>query len=289
MDGRLEVCRQPSPAMFEGGVRIRVAVAGLCRTDLFVARGLIPSRDELTLGHEFSGRVLESAKLTAGQKVAVFPWLGCGNCALCREGRSASCPERKMLGMHLDGGFAEEIVVPEALVHAIPEAMSFQAGAYVEPVAASLAMLQLDLTGRGFVYGQNRIGRLALKVLQANGVQAELLQDSRDLPASSYDWAVETLSDPQSMREIVRLLRPGGLLVLKSRTPRPLQLDLLELVAKELRLQAVNYGSFQQSIDLLQSGRLGEELGPMHPLTDWPLLFEQNDESSKRFFQIGDL
>lgn len=279
-------------------VRIRVAAAGLCRTDLYVAEGLLPSLSRLVLGHEFAGTVAEVGSEVAGlglhQRVAVFPWMGCGQCRWCESGHQTACPQRRMLGVHQDGAFAEEIVVPAGLVYTLADSTSFRAAAYAEPVAASLAILRagLDPHSRGLVYGRNRIAELTFRLMRLHGFsRVELLEDQRE--ECSFDYVVETVTHPEDVARMLRLLRPGGTLVVKSRHPRPLQLDLQQLVPKEIRLAAVNYGDFQQSLDLLRNPQFQYEdlLGVGHPLEDWRLLFEEarRDESTKSFFRLSDV
>ena len=279
-------------------VRIRVAAAGLCRTDLYVAEGLLPSSSRLVLGHEFAGTVSEIGSevgnLGIQQRVAVFPWMGCGQCRWCQDGHQTACPQRRMLGVHQDGAFAEEIVVPAALVYGLPDTTSFRAAAYAEPVAASLAILKAGLNphGRGLVYGRNRIAELTYRLMRLHGFsRVELLKEQKE--ECSFDYVVETVTHPDDVARMLKLLRPGGTLVVKSRHPRPLQLDLQQLVPKEIRLAAVNYGDFQQSLDLLKDPRFHYEdlLGVGHPLEDWRQLFEEarRDESTKSFFRLSDV
>lgn len=279
-------------------LRIRVAAAGLCRTDLFVAEGLLASAPRLVLGHEFAGTVTELGgevtEFTTHQRVAVFPWLGCGQCRWCQNGHQTACPQRRMLGVHLDGAFAEEIVVPASLVYSLPDTTSFRAAAYAEPVAASLAILRAGLNphSRGLVYGRNRIAELTYRLMKLHGFsRVELLDGQKE--DCSFDYVVETVTHPEEVVRMLKLLRPGGTLVVKSRHPRPLQLDLQQLVPKEIRLSAVNYGDFQQSLDLLRDPGFHYEdlLGVGHPLEDWRELFEEarRDESTKSFFRLSDV
>lgn len=289
---------EPPPLKHAGNLRVRVAAAGLCRTDLYVAEGSLPSAGRLVLGHEFAGTVAELGQDVKGfslhQRVAVFPWLGCGQCRWCQAGHTTACPQRRMLGVHLDGAFAEEIVVPAGLVYALPDTTSFRAAAYAEPVAASLAILRAGLNphSRGLVYGRNRIAELTYRLMRLHGfTRVELLRDQRD--ECSFDYVVETVTHPEDVERMLHLLRPGGTLVVKSRHPRPLQLDLQQLVPKEIHLAAVNYGDFQESLDLLRNPKFKYEdlLGVGHPLEDWRALFEEarRDESTKSFFRLSDV
>jgi L-iditol 2-dehydrogenase len=291
----------PSPKLAHPEqVRIRVAAAGLCRTDLYVAEGLLSSRSQLVLGHEFAGTIAEMGpqvtQFSLDQRVAVFPWLGCGHCRWCERGHSTACPQRQMLGVHRDGAFAEEIVVPASLVYPLRDETSFQAAAYAEPVAASLAVLKagLDTGQRGLIYGRNRIAQLTLRLMRLHGFERlEMLDPESPLEESSFDFVVETLTAPEEVSKMLHLLRPGGTLVVKSRHPRPLELDLQTLVPKELKLAAVNYGDFQRSLDLLHHPGFdySDLLGAGHPLEDWRALFEEarRDESTKSFFRLSDV
>lgn len=280
-------------------VLIRVMIAGLCRTDLYAARGELEGPAQLILGHEFSGVIeaLGSAveALQVGQRVTVFPWQGCRSCPWCLAGKSSACSQRQMLGVHLHGGFAERVVVSQEMVYPLNPGLSFQAGAYVEPVAASLAVLKAGLNPqqRGMIYGENRIAELTYRVLKASGfTHLEKVSQPEDYAENSFDFVIETRASPEDVRHILRLLKPGGQWVIKTRHPRPLEVDLLTLIAKEPRLTPVNYAGFQESMALLQQPGLQLEglLGPVHPLEEWPLLFEEAEKSegSKRFLSLVD-
>src|SRR4029077_17070833 len=154
-------------------VVVRVQSAGLCRTDVFVADGVIRTRDPLVLGHEFSG-VVEAvgagvSRAKAGDRVAVFPVIACGACRECRAGRADLCQRPSMLGLESDGAFAELVKIPERAVFPMPDALPFRHGAYAEPVAASLAVRKPGSRPekKGLVYGNNRIAELTLRILEA--------------------------------------------------------------------------------------------------------------------------
>src|SRR5512144_2349142 len=97
---RAELCRTAVPRPGPGEVQVRVEAAGVCRTDLFVARGTLAAADGVVLGHEFAGVVSELGdgvtNLRLGERVAVLPLLSCRCCALCNQGDLLNCPRRKM-------------------------------------------------------------------------------------------------------------------------------------------------------------------------------------------------
>jgi propanol-preferring alcohol dehydrogenase len=119
----LQARELPRSELGESDVRIAVAACGVCRTDLHVRDGELPSpKLPLVLGHEVVGRVLEGGSLFAsGERVGV-PWLGwaCGCCAACRRGRENLCPNALFTGYTRDGGYAEEVVADERFCLALP-------------------------------------------------------------------------------------------------------------------------------------------------------------------------
>ncbi|HTE19952.1 MAG TPA: alcohol dehydrogenase catalytic domain-containing protein, partial [Armatimonadota bacterium] len=292
------------PCLGEAGdVVVRIVVAGICRTDVYAAEGRIPVREPVVLGHEFAG-VVEAvapgvAAVRLGDRVTAMPWVPCGECRECRSagGPGTRCLRSRMLGVDRDGAFAEHVVVPAETLYRLPDSVSFTSGAYVEPVAASLAVLNAGLRAgtRGLVYGRNRIALLTLRVLAAHGVTNVALVDApeaADLPDGEYDWAVETVATAESLRALVRGVRPGGKVVLKSRPCRPVELDVRAAVLKELTLHAVNYGSFHDAIALLAERRIDvtDLLGPVYPLEQWEQAFAESasSEKTKRFLAPSD-
>lgn len=274
-------------------VLIRVSLAGLCRTDIYVAEGRVKSKIPVVLGHEFSGVVeavgerVSSAK--PGDRVAVMPLFPSTKKTL--PNGLPSYFASTMLGVDHDGAFGELVVVPGASVHAIPDDMSFRAAAYMEPVAAAMAVLSADIHPhqRGVVYGDNRISRLAERVLRAKGFEdVEVCPAERDVADNSCDFVVETLATTETFHRMVRMLKPGGLIVLKSRQHTPVSINVNALVMKDIRLQAVSYGRFADAIAFVASGalKIDDLLGDVHPLEQWQDVFaaSQKSETRKTFF-----
>ena len=278
-------------------VVVRVAYAGICRTDVAVAEGRIPTRTPLVLGHEFSGVVdaVGSAvtRVAPGDRVTAMPVHDCGACLGCRD-KLDTCEFPSMLGVDHDGAFAESVRLPERLVYEVPDELDLQTAAYAEPVAACLAVAKAAIRPdqRGAVVGNNRIGELTRRVLAAVGFPSVTTIDPLELrehETSSLDFVIEASVDTDLFRELVRLVRPRGRIVLKSRTPALVGISLPDLLRKEITLEAVNYGSFQQGVDLLASGALdvADLFGAVHPLSRFRSAFEaeRRAESKKLFFR----
>ncbi|MCB0328047.1 MAG: alcohol dehydrogenase catalytic domain-containing protein [Bdellovibrionales bacterium] len=258
-------------------VIVKVAVAGLCRTDVYVALEQVPAANRIILGHEFSGTVVEIGNgvtdLPRGARVAVMPIFQKHTLANLHPIPHDLFTSYDMFGVHLDGCFAEYIRVPRRAIREIPEAMTFHIAAYAEPVAASLAVLQADIhpQQRGVIFGKNRIAELTKRVLHCFGFdQIEMVDEPEliDASPSSFDFAIETGISQESFSAILNLLRPKGMLIVKSRQHQAIRVRLLELLDKEIRLQALAYGSFEQALEILSSGELSVEdlIGKQHSL-----------------------
>jgi L-iditol 2-dehydrogenase len=295
-DGRVALDDLPSPKLRrDDDVLIRVVLAGICRTDVYVARGAIPVAEPRIIGHEFSGYVLDAGPkggFRPGERVTVNPTVACGACAGCRH--AGACLEPDFIGVQRDGGFAEQIVAPGRNVLGLPDGLSWRRAAYVEPVAAALSVLNapIDPHERGLVLGDNRITSLVMRILKAHGFAHATRAAVGDLPPSEalFDFIIETEATAESLSAMLQRLRPGGLGVLKSRPASRVPIDVALAVKKGLRLQAVDYGPFARAIELLGDGGLDVDdlLGQSYPLGDFETAFAASEthDVTKLFFAI---
>ncbi len=136
-------------------------MAGICRTDIYVAQGQIASANPVVLGHEFSGTVVkcgdEVSHVTSGDHVTANPILACRHCRT--HDAEGECFAPKFLGVHEHGVFAEYVCLPAANLYQLPKGLDARAAAYAEPVAATLAILKEDIKPdqRGLIYGTSRL------------------------------------------------------------------------------------------------------------------------------------
>lgn len=295
----LTVASKERPPVEGRDVIIRVAVAGICRTDVFAAEGRIKTIDPVILGHEFSG-IVEKVGTNAhshkhGDRVTVMPVIPCGSCKWCAAGQETLCQHTTMLGIDHDGCFGEFIRVPANSVYRLPDTMPFRYGAYVEPVAAAMSVLRAGLSPqeKGLVYGNNRFGQLISRILRAKGFNDITLYDpsgKEPLEESAFDFAVETIATTEALDNLMKAVRPQGKIVIKSRRPEAVGIHFAEAVRKEITFSAVNYASFPETIDLIVSGKLhlDDLLGDVHPLKDFSEVFERSKtyEERKIFFGL---
>jgi L-iditol 2-dehydrogenase len=176
--GFLELRDVPEPSVKAGEVKIEIAACGICGTDIHVKHDEFPYWPPVTLGHEFTGTVIEvgpecrAAKV--GKHVVAEPHnRSCGVCYLCRTGNTHICAEKRSPGWGVDGGMAKYICYPEKLLHRLPAGMTFDQGALVEPTANAVTDVieRARITAGDFVVviGPGPIGLLAAMVARAAG------------------------------------------------------------------------------------------------------------------------
>lgn len=160
------VARHPGP----GEVLLRVMAAGLCGTDRHIYHGEYDAAPPVVIGHEFAGQVValgeERLGLSVGDRVTIDPARPCGVCRPCRRGAYHNCQDRRALGVHLDGGFAEYCVAPARQCLALPEGISYAEGAIMEPLACCVHGIDRAEVVAGDVVAVIGAGAIGLMMLQ---------------------------------------------------------------------------------------------------------------------------
>jgi (R,R)-butanediol dehydrogenase/meso-butanediol dehydrogenase/diacetyl reductase len=182
-DGSLQVVDRPEPEPGPTDVVVAVERCGICGSDLHMRHArLLPAG--AVMGHEFAGTVVaagdQTSGVTTGARVAVIPLPGCGSCSACLAGRNQICANAMAcsLGMgHADGAFAELVRVPATSCLHLPEGMTFEQGALIEPYAVGLHAVRRCTrlgdpasTAVGII-GAGPIGLMTLAALRAEGVR----------------------------------------------------------------------------------------------------------------------
>lgn len=247
-DGHTTLRRIVAPAPRAGWSRVRVLLAGICRTDVFAADGTLPTHGPRVLGHELVGEVLEGAG--CGRRVTVNPLL----------------PGPRMLGVDVDGAFADEVLVPDSALVEVPRALPLPRAAYVEPIAAALAVQKAPLPrhGRGLILGAGRIAELTLRVLRALGSVDVVAATAHE--GGVYDFVIETAGTAASHALALQQVRAGGVVVLKSRPAAPIPIDVARAVTHDLTLCAVGYAPFEEAVEWAARLEVDDLLGRVWPL-----------------------
>lgn len=300
-DVRLDEVAEPAAA--PGEVVVDVAACGLCGSDLHeYLHGpvYIPKRPHpltgvmppVTLGHEFSGRVVEVGRgverLRVGDRVAVNPCLVCGECPWCRRGQPNHCAKLATLGLSRDGALAPFVTAPGYGCHLLPAEVSDEAGATVEPLAVAVHAVRRARVASGervAVMGAGPIGLLVLQVLKAKGagwvavvepraerrrhaeaLGADLVLDPEAGDASQAIAAAtegeraavvfECVGSPAAFAGAFRAAGKIGRVVLVGLVPESVPLNALLLLAheKELIGSSAYTDEFPEAIALLARG-----------------------------------
>jgi len=133
---------EPLPTQREGDVILEVNAAAICGSDMHAYHGHDERRvPPLILGHEVCGTVLDGKH--AGKRMVINPLMTCGVCLDCQSGRSNLCSERELIGMYLQGAFAEQVAIDERNLLEIPEDMDPISASVTEPTATALHAIAL--------------------------------------------------------------------------------------------------------------------------------------------------
>lgn len=291
---RLALARDlPPPTPAPGDALVRVALAGICRTDVEITRGYLDFRG--TLGHEWVGRVVAAGDpQLAGRRVAGEINLACGRCALCAADLGRHCPTRRVLGIvGADGAFADLIVVPERNLHLVPDGIPDAAAVFTEPLAAAFEIL--DQVGgvsgaRAVVLGAGKLGLLVAQVLATAGAEvvvaarhpaqqarAARLGIASGAPQPGADLVVDATGSADGLRQALLLVRPRGTVVMKTTVAGEHRLDLAPAVVNEVTLVGSRCGRFAPALQALAGGRVAVEplIDAVVPLDDGAGAFDR--------------
>jgi propanol-preferring alcohol dehydrogenase len=241
----LEVDDLPLPQPGPGQVRIRVALCGVCHTDLHTAEGEInPPHLPVTLGHQVVGVVdalhasvtqqagsLQRGNLRLGQRVGI-PWLysACGSCDYCLRGKENLCPNAKFSGFHVDGGYAEYMLADARYALPIPDSLSSEQAAPLlcAGIVGYRSLKKAEVLPGEHVglFGFGASGHLCIQMLKHWGCRVSVFTraiahqaHARELGAA---WAGSAGQNPDKPLDRAVIFAPtGGLVVRALETIRP--------------------------------------------------------------------
>ena len=179
----------PVPEVKENQVLVKIMNIGVCGSDIHVYHGKHPfTKYPVTQGHEVSGEITELGKnvteFHVGQKVTIEPQVYCGHCYPCRHGKYNLCENLKVMGFQTTGTASEYFAVDASKVTPIPEDISYEEGAMIEPLAVAVhGVKQMgDVAGMNIaVLGAGPIGNLVAQAAKGMGAAKVMITDISDL------------------------------------------------------------------------------------------------------------
>ena len=295
-----EIRDVPVPTCGPAQLLLKVKRAGVCGTDLHIvgwdrwSQGRV--KPPVTLGHEFVGEIVEVgegvSEFELGERVSCESHIVCQHCIACRTGNAHVCENTRILGVDVNGGFAEYVAVPAVNAWRAPANIPIEVAAVMEPLgnavhtafAGPLSGCNLAVTGCG------PIGLFAIGVAKAAGaarvmasdvspyrlelaaqMKADTVLDAREgrfverclelTGGVGLDGVLEMSGNPAAMRDGLAALRSGGRLSLLGLPKEPFELDWNRLVIfKGVTIHGIigrrMYETWYQMDNLLSSGRL---------------------------------
>ena len=291
--GKIEVQEKKLPEMGDLDVKIAIKATSICGSDLHIFKGLHPAAPlPMAVGHEISGEVVDVGKrvtnLNIGDGVAVEPVINCDICHYCVRGLYHLCTDISFQYRVGQGGITPYIVVPEKYAHKIPEGLSFEEGALIEPLSVALHAVKkanLQIGQRVAIFGAGAVGLIIHLLCKQSGVSTFLvdvnkfrLNKAKDLGATGIfnniegktvekiinlteglgvDVSFEAVGLEVTLVQALQVLKKGGLAILLGLFEQEkLNLPANIFVQKEIGLQGTQgYNwDFQDGIKLLEQG-----------------------------------
>jgi L-iditol 2-dehydrogenase len=203
--GKIEFRQVEKPTIHHGEILMRTRRIGVCGSDIHVFHGKHPYTSyPVVQGHEVGGVVAEVGQgvegIAVGDKVTFTPQVVCGECYPCRHGMYHVCEKLKVMGFQTGGAGQEFFVLPEWNVFKLPDDMTLEHAAMIEPVSVAVHAVRRggDVTAKKvLVLGAGTIGNLVAQVAKAFGAQAVMITDVSDYKlnkatACHIDFAINT-------------------------------------------------------------------------------------------------
>ncbi len=329
----LEVTDLPVPEIGPEDLLVRVRACGICGSDIHGFDGSSGRRiPPLVMGHEAAGVVAEVGSrvddLRAGDRITFDSMVYCGDCWYCRRGDSNLCDRRRVLGVSCGdyrrhGAFAEYLAVPRRIAYRLPDSVSFEHAALVEPISVvfhAVGLTPVRLGDAAVVVGTGMIGLLAVQALRRAGcgkIIAVDLEDSKldlarslgadealnpnscdDVPAKvrsltggrGADVAVEAVGATAPVATAIACLRKGGALTLVGNLSPKIEFPLQSVVTREIKVTGScgSAGEYPACIDALERGAI--EAAPLisaaAPLEEGPSWFERLHGREKGLLKV---
>ncbi len=296
--GQMDVQEKPIPVPAADEVLVRVKACGICGTDQHIFHGMPGSaavEPPRVLGHELAGEAAAVGNhvrhIRPGDRVTVDPNIYCGKCSYCLGGRPHLCDALQAVGVTRDGGMGEYCVVPAANCHLLPDALTYEEGAMVEPLGCVLHGIQqlkvwpgasVLIIGGGFIgqmmlqmaklYGACPIivsepdetkHPLALQMgadMTLNPLKDGALQHALAQLGGGADIVIECVGRGDTMQQAVKSAKKGGQVLLfgVAAPDAQIQVSPFEIFSKELTIRGsfINPHTHPQAISLLEQGRV---------------------------------
>ncbi|MBI5181603.1 MAG: alcohol dehydrogenase catalytic domain-containing protein [Nitrospirae bacterium] len=300
-DNKLKLAdNYPVPKPIENEALIKISTAGICNTDIEITKGYTGFKG--VIGHEFVGiveKINGKDQSLLGKRIVGEINCGCGKCEYCKKGLKNHCPDRKVLGIvNKHGAFAEYITLPLENLHIVSENISDEEAVFTEPLAAAFEItrqIQIKPDDKILIMGDGKLGlliSLALHVSHSNliitGRHENKLRIAKDKGIETllfnklsikkdYDIVVEATGSAEGFETALKLVKPRGVIVLKSTVAAKKEINLAPVVVDEITVIGSRCGPFEPALDALS-----KKLIDVNPLITDIFPFDKAKEAFER-------
>ncbi len=315
--GEVEFIKKTLPSLGRNEVLINVKACSICGGDMHLYRGKHPLASlPAAIGHELAGEVIKKgsgvSKVNLGDRVVVEPVITCGHCFFCRRGQYHLCQNIAYQYSAGQGGFTPYFITAEKWVHQLPDSLSYEEGALIEPLAVAVHAVrqaEVEIGHQVAIWGAGGIGLFLLQVVRAAGANSVFIIDIQDhrlklaqelgalwainpekedpvarifheTRSLGVDRSFEAVGLEKTLRQSAECLKKGGICVLIGlfEDPWEAKFPVNHFVQKEIQMRGSRgyCWDFQIALDLVRAGKV--KLAPLisHslPLSDLPKAFE---------------
>ena len=294
------------PIPKENEVLIKTTMVGICNTDYEITKGYMGYHG--VLGHEFAGVVVaagdKAPKDLIGKRVVGEINCACGDCSWCHKGLERHCPNRSTLGIYKkDGCFSEYFTLPYKNVFEISDNIDDITATFVEPLAAAYEILEqihIKPDYKVAVLGDGKLGLCIslvfsamnidfvhigkhenkLKISKDAGAKTMLLSQLTEQDKKSFDVVVEATGSVGGFETSASLVKPRGVLVLKSTISAREGLNLASIVVDEITIVGSRCGQFAPILRLLENNKINVKslVEKIYDVDDFEEAFNKNAE-----------
>jgi 2-desacetyl-2-hydroxyethyl bacteriochlorophyllide A dehydrogenase len=315
--GKVEFVKRTLPSMGDHDVLLRVKASSICGGDIHLYKGKHPLASlPMAIGHEISGEIIQAgravSKVSVGDRVAVEPVIVCGRCYFCLRGEYHLCQNIRYQYSAGQGGFTPYFVAPENWVHLLPDSVSYEEGALLEPLAVAVHAARkadLGLGQSAAIFGAGGIGLFLLQVARAAGCNSVLVVDLlehrlktalslgattvinaaeedpverilKETEGLGVDRSFEAVGVEKTLHQCAQSLKKGGICVLIGlfEEAHHVHFPINLFVQKEIQIRGCRgyCWDFQVALELIKARqvRLTPLISHQLPLTDLPKAFE---------------
>lgn len=311
----------PMPKYWVNDVLVKVKACAICGSDVHGMDGSTGRRiPPIIMGHEASGiieKVGDNVKdYKLGDRVTFDSTVYCGECYYCRRGEINLCNNRKVMGVscgdyRLHGAFAEYVSVPQHILYLLPDEVSFERAAMVEPLSVAFHAVKrslVSLNHTAVVVGAGMIGLLVIQLLKIAGcgriIAVDMVQqkldmalkfgadvglkaDTVDVAAEVYrltgnrgaDIAFEVVGITSTVQSAIASLRKGGSLTLVGNLNPMVEFPLQSVVTRQISLSGscASCGEYPDCLDLIASGKVDVDsfISTIAPLSEGGTWFKR--------------